>query len=229
MLSPPSAVRPPASASAESLSSISPELRERLVAELAARGVQRRYRAGALLIQEGDLGDTLYIILSGRLRAFAADNNNKEITLGIYGAGDYVGEMSLDGGPRSANVETVETSVCAVVTRDTLRSFIAERPEFAFDLIGRLIRRARMATESARNLALIDTYGRLTRLLNQMAAPQDDGTRRIPERVTHQELANRVACSREMVSRLLKDLESGGYVKVQDRRLVLLKTLPARW
>ncbi|HSV51023.1 MAG TPA: Crp/Fnr family transcriptional regulator [Burkholderiaceae bacterium] len=205
------------------------DLRGTLVEGLAAKGVQRRYRAGALLIQEGDLGDTLYIILSGRLRAFAADNGGKEITLGVYGPGDYVGEMSLDGGPRSANVETVETAVCAVVTRETLRAYIAENPEFAFDLIARLIRRARMATESTRNLALIDVYGRLVRVLNQLATLQADGTRLIAERITHQEMAHRVACSREMVSRLLKDLESGGYIAVKDRRLVLLKTLPARW
>jgi CRP/FNR family cyclic AMP-dependent transcriptional regulator len=203
--------------------------RAALVEGLAAKGVQRRYRSGMLLIQEGDLGDTLYIILSGRLRAFAADNSGKEITLGVYGPGDYVGEMSLDGGPRSANVETVETSVCAVVTRETLRAYISEKPEFAFDVIARLIRRARMATESARSLALIDVYGRLVRLLNQPATPQPDGTRMITERFTHQDMAHRVACSREMVSRILKDLESGGYVHVKERRIVLLKTLPARW
>lgn len=224
--------RAPASRQASAFSSRTPsvsKLPDSLVEGLAAKGVQRRYRRNALLIQEGDLGDTLYIILSGRLRAFAADNAGKEITLGVYGPGDYVGEMSLDGGPRSANVETLETTVCAVVTRETLRTYISENPEFAFELISRLIRRARMATESARNLALIDVYGRLVRLLNQLASPLEDGTRIIAERITHQDLAHRVACSREMVSRLLKDLESGGYIRVVERRLVLLKALPGRW
>lgn len=220
--------RQPTSASSSRNPSVS-KLHNPLVEGLADKGVQRRYRRNALLIQEGDLGDTLYIILSGRLRAFAADNTGKEITLGVYGPGDYVGEMSLDGGPRSANVETLETSVCAVVTRETLRAYIAENPEFAFELIARLIRRARMATESTRNLALIDVYGRLVRLLNQLALPLEDGTRIIAERITHQDLAHRVACSREMVSRLLKDLESGGYIRVVERRLVLLKALPGRW
>ncbi len=96
-------------------------------------------------------------------------------------------------------------------------------------MIARLIRRARLATESVRNLALIDVYGRLTRLLDQLATPQDDGTRWITERVTHQALANHIACSREMISRLLKDLENGGYVRMEGRRLVLLKPLPTRW
>ena len=72
---------------------------------LAAMGVPRRYRRGALLIQEGETGDTLYIVLQGRLRAFLGDDSGKELTLGSYGPLEYVGEMSLDGGPRSANVE----------------------------------------------------------------------------------------------------------------------------
>jgi CRP/FNR family cyclic AMP-dependent transcriptional regulator len=197
---------------------------------LAARGTERTFRRGLALIQEGDLGDTLYIVRSGRLRAFAADQAGKEITLGIYGAGEYVGEMSLDGGPRSANVETLEATTCAVVTRDTLLAYIAENPAFALEMMARLIRRARLATESARSLALIDVYGRMTRLLNELAgSAAPDGTRTIAERLTHQQIASHLACSREMVSRLMKDLENGGYVAVRDKRIVLVKGLPARW
>jgi CRP/FNR family cyclic AMP-dependent transcriptional regulator len=197
---------------------------------LAAMGVPRRYRRGALLIQEGETGDTLYIVLQGRLRAFLGDDSGKELTLGTYGPLEYVGEMSLDGGPRSANVEATEASTCAVVSRATLLAYIADHPEFALELMGRLIRRARLATESARSVALIDVYGRLVRLLNQLAGEADaHGERALRERMTHQELAQHLACSREMVSRLLKDLETGGYIAVRERRLHLLKTLPARW
>ncbi len=197
---------------------------------LAAMGVPRRYRRGALLIQEGETGDTLYIVLQGRLRAFLGDDSGKELTLGTYGPLEYVGEMSLDGGPRSANVEATEASTCAVVSRATLLAYIADHPEFALELMGRLIRRARLATESARSVALIDVYGRLVRLLNQLAGEADaQGERALRERMTHQELAQHLACSREMVSRLLKDLETGGYIAVRERRLHLLKTLPARW
>ncbi|MBW8468316.1 MAG: Crp/Fnr family transcriptional regulator [Thiobacillus sp.] len=197
---------------------------------LAAQGVQRRYRRGALLIQEGDTGDTLYIVLQGRLRAFLADDSGKELTLGTYGPLEYVGEMSLDGGPRSANVEAAEASTCSVISRATLLAYIAAHPEFALVLMARLIRRARLATESARSVALIDVYGRLVRLLNQMAqAPDPHGERMLGERITHQAMAQHLACSREMVSRLLKDLESGGYIAVRERWIWLLKTLPARW
>ncbi len=205
-------------------------LRASTLDQLAAKGELRRYPARTLLIQEGDQGDNIYIVLSGRLRVFSSDNRGKEITLGVYGAAEYVGEMSLDGGPRSASVETLEPTACSVVTRQLLREHIAAQPDFAFDLIARLIRRARLATESARSLALIDVYGRMTRLLDELASePLPDGARRVPLRITHQEIANRVVCSREMVSRLLKDLEQGGYLSLQERRMVLHKRLPARW
>ena len=202
----------------------------RLVKALAAMGQQRRYAARTLLIQEGDLGDNIFVVLRGRVRVFSSDNKGKEITLGIYGANEYVGEMALDGGARSASVEALEATTCSVVTRAQLRSHIAANPDFAFEMMGRLIRRARLATESARSLALIDVYGRLTRLLNELAGPpRADGSRSIQERFTHQELAGRVVCSREMISRLLKDLEQGRYIQTQDRRILLLKNLPARW
>lgn len=205
-------------------------LRATTLDQLAARGELRRYPARTLLIQEGDQGDNIYLVLSGRLRVFSSDNRGKEITLGVYGAAEYVGEMSLDGGPRSASVETLEPTVCSVVTRQLLREHIAAHPDFAFDMMARLIRRARLATESARSLALIDVYGRLTRLLDELASePLPDGSRRIPLRITHQEIAGRVVCSREMVSRLLKDLEQGGYLSMQERHIVLQKRLPARW
>ncbi|MBA4261753.1 MAG: Crp/Fnr family transcriptional regulator, partial [Comamonadaceae bacterium] len=182
------------------------------------------------LIQEGETGDTLYIVLQGRLRAFLGDEAGKELTLGSYGPLEYVGEMSLDGGPRSANVEATEASTCAVVSRATLLAYIAEHPEFALELMARLIRRARLATESARSVALIDVYGRLVRLLNQLAdEPDAQGQRPLRERLTHQQLAQHLACSREMVSRLLKDLETGGYLAVRERWIWLLKPLPARW
>jgi CRP/FNR family cyclic AMP-dependent transcriptional regulator len=211
------------------LAAVPPGLMSESLLALAERGETRRYRKGTLLIQEGDQGDTLFIILSGRLRAFSSGDNDREITYGVYGAGEYIGEMSLDGGPRSASVITLEACVCAVVGRRTLERFIAERPGFAFELLSKVIRRARVATLNARQLALNDVYGRLKLLLGALAVPQPDGTLRVAERLTHLEMSNRLGCSREMVSRLMKDLERGGYVAVLDARIVLSKPLPQRW
>jgi CRP/FNR family transcriptional regulator, cyclic AMP receptor protein len=197
--------------------------------ELVARGDVRRYRKGTLLIQEGDHGDTLFIILSGRLRAFSIGERDREITYGVYKRGEYLGEMSLDGGPRSASVITLEASVCAVVTRRTLEAFIAERPSFAFELLAKVIRRARAATVSTRQLALNDVYGRLKLLLESLAVDGSDGRRTVAERLTHQEIANHLGCSREMVSRQMKDLENGEFIAMVDGHVALLRPLPARW
>ncbi|MBS0435594.1 MAG: Crp/Fnr family transcriptional regulator [Proteobacteria bacterium] len=196
---------------------------------LARQGVLQHYRRGALLIEEGDRGDALFILLAGRLRAFSADLRGREITYGLYGPGEYLGEMSLDGGPRSASVEAVEPSLCAMVTRQTLLAHIAREPAFAFELMAKVIRRARAATLSARQLALEDAYGRLKALLDDAAAAQPDGTRLVGEPMTHREIAARLGCSREMVSRLLKDLAAGGYVTERDGRLQLNAPLPSRW
>jgi CRP/FNR family cyclic AMP-dependent transcriptional regulator len=196
---------------------------------LAQRGMQRRYRTRTMLIEEGEQGGSIYIVLSGRLRVFLADARGREVTLGLHGPGEYVGEMSLDGGPRSASVQAVEPTVCAVVTREAMLRHIAEHPDFAQALIVRLIRRARLATESARSMALLDVYSRLKRMLEARSQAQPDGSRAIAERLTHQAIASEIGCSREMVSRLLKDLEQGGYVVVAQRQLTLLRELPARW
>ena len=201
---------------------------------LARRGTARRYRKGSVLIQEGDLGDTLYIILSGRLRAFSAADNGREITYGVYGPGEYLGEMSLDGGPRSASVMTLEASTCVVLTRQSLTAHIAEHPEFAFELLAKVIRRARAVTLSAKQLALNDVYGRLKLLLESLLPEpgSDDSTPEgggLCERLTHQEIAHRIGCSREMVSRLMKDLEKGGLLTPRPDGLWLPRKLPPRW
>lgn len=199
---------------------------------LAGRGTVRQYRKGTVLMEEGDTGTTLLVVLAGRLRAFSSvsDGTGREITFGVYGPGDLVGEMSLDGGPRSASIVTLAPTACSVLARETVRTFIAEEPEFAFDLLARVIKRARGATRSARGLALTDAYGRLTELLTSIARPSQDGRQRVDERLTHQDIAQRIGCSREMVSRLMKDMETGGYLATDaERRIVLMKALPARW
>lgn len=199
------------------------------VRELAALGTPRRYRTGAPLLYEADRGDTLFVVLEGQVRVFGTDPQEREITFGIVGAGDYFGEMALDGGPRSASVVTLEPTVCALVSRDSLLAYIAKQPSFALDLLSKVTRRARMATNSARNLAFIDVYGRLAQLLAQVAEPQGDGRATLPDSMSHQDIATQIGCTRDMLSRILNDLQSAGYIELQDKRIVLLTKLPARW
>jgi CRP/FNR family cyclic AMP-dependent transcriptional regulator len=191
---------------------------------LAVRGVARSYRKDVVLIEEGSVGDNLYLILSGSLRAYSSDARGREITYGVYGPGEYVGEMSLDGGPRSASVITEAASRLVMITRASLLTHISEHPEFAFELLTKVIRRARAATLSTKQLALNDVYGRLKNLVDDLTR---DGAHL---ELTHQGMAQRLGCSREMVSKLVKDLELGGYLKrVAAGEYQRLKTLPARW
>lgn len=197
---------------------------------LACRGVLRSYRKGALLIHEGDIGDTLFIILAGRLRAFSvSETGDREITYDSYGPGEYVGEMGLDGGPRSAHVEAVEASTCAMVTRRTLQAHLAEQPDFAFELLAKVISRAREATRKLRSMGLSNVYGRLKLLLQQLAAAQPDGSFVIAELPRHWEIAAQLGCGREMVGRVLGDLHRGGYIEYIDKRHLRFRQLPAGW
>ena len=200
------------------------------LAALARRGAAKPHRKGTILIEEGQRGDTLYIILAGRLRAFSASlTSDREITYGSYGAGEYVGELSLDGGLRAASVMTLEPSVCVVVTRATIEAHLAEHPAFAFELLAKVIGRARAATLSARQMALNDVYGRIKLLLESMAGPQALVGWVEEEYITHRGMAALVGCSREMVSRVMKDLETGGRVAPAGAGLRVKLPLPARW
>lgn len=199
-----------------------------VVSAIAARGGVRRYPANAVIISEGDDADSLFIILSGRVKVYASNEAGKEVILNMLGPGEYVGELALDGGTRSASVMTVAPTSFAVVTGANLREFIVEHPDFAQHLIINLIRRLRRITGSVKALALEDVYSRVVGLLNELAQPEGD-ERVIAQRMTQQEIAEHVGSSREMISRIFKDLATGGYMVVESGRIRLLKTLPARW
>ncbi len=123
---------------------------------------------------------------------------------------------------------TVEPTTCAVVNRAQFRDFILANPDFAMHLIERLIHRVRVTTGNLKSLALSDVYGRLVHLLNTLA--QDaDGRHFVPERLTQQDIADRVGASRDMIGKLMKDLVAGGYLAVEDRTITILKKLPTGW
>jgi CRP/FNR family cyclic AMP-dependent transcriptional regulator len=150
------------------------------------------------------------------------------MVLDIYGPGDYVGEMSLDGRPRSASVMTLEQTTCSVLTRDELRAAIEKNPDVAMAIIGTLIERARIATDNVKNLALMDVYGRVARLLLSLAK-EYEGKLVVPEKMTQQDIADRVGASRDMISRIFKDLTIGGYVTIENRQITINRKPPARW
>jgi CRP/FNR family transcriptional regulator, cyclic AMP receptor protein len=196
---------------------------------LACRGTVRSYPKNSVIINEGEAGDALFVLLQGRVKVYSNDSAGREITFNFVDPGDYFAEMCIDGGPRSASVMTMEPAVCSVVSPAAVRQHMSEQPDFAFDLILQVIRRARAATDTARNMALLDVYGRVVVALQ--GPPGHARTERplTLTKITHQSIASRVGASREMVSRLLKDLEKGGYIELGVKRITLLKKLPARW
>lgn len=204
------------------------EISDPMVRELAARGQVRTFPKNAVIINEGDRGDSLYVLLSGKVKVYVSDDDGREMILDIYGPGDYVGEMALDGRPRSASVMTLEPTSCSVVTRDELRSAIGANPDIAMSLIATLIDRARIATDNVKNLALMDVYGRVARLLLSLAK-EEGGKLVVPERMTQQDIADRVGASRDMISRIFKDLTIGGYVTIENRTITIHRKPPARW
>ncbi|HYF40834.1 MAG TPA: Crp/Fnr family transcriptional regulator [Ramlibacter sp.] len=206
------------------LAALTPALRA-----LALRGTIRNYRKNSVIINEGEVGESLFVLLEGRVKVYSNDADGREITYNVVEAGDYFAEMWLDGGPRSASVMTLEPCVCSIVSRSGLRDHLAEEPEFALDLVAQVIRRARAATETARNMALLDVYGRVIHTLESQKGPATPDAPITLSQITHQNIASRVGASREMVSRLLKDLEKGGYIELGVKRITLKKKLPARW
>jgi CRP/FNR family cyclic AMP-dependent transcriptional regulator len=199
------------------------------VRQLAALGRVRTYPKNTVFITEGDSSDSVFVILTGRVKVFISDSEGHEMILDTQGPGEYVGEMALDGNPRSASVMTLEPSTFSVAARDPIREFIRQTPDFALDMISKIIDRARIATSSVKDLALLDVYGRVARLLLNMAVDNGDGKLLIPGKLTQQEIAERVGASRDMVSRIFRDLTAGGYISVENRMITINKKPPARW
>ena len=204
------------------------QLPKPLLDALARHGGVRHFPAHAILINEGDSTDSLYIVLSGRLRAYASDASGREVVLAEHGPGDYLGELSLDGDKRSASVRALEASTCCVVQGPQLRQFLVEQPDFALQLTVKLIRMVRRLTVQVKSLALQDVYGRIARMLMEMSKPQGD-ERVVPLKLTQQDIADRVGSSREMVNRVMKELTAGGYVVLREGRIVVRRKLPSAW
>lgn len=195
---------------------------------LAASGERRHYPRRTRFISEGDEGDAIFVILSGRVKVFASDEQGKEFLFGTYDAGTILGEMALDGQRRSASVEALTDVQCAVVPITVLRQRIADDPVFTLELIRTLIQRSRNTTTFSRRLALDSAYQRLAAMLNERAVVRD-GQRVVAEALSQQAIGERIGASRDMVSKLFKELVKGEYLRHDKQQIVLLRALPARW
>jgi len=196
--------------------------------DFAQHAVTRTFPKNTVVVSEGDRTDSLYIIVSGKVKIYVSDETGKEIVLNESGPGEYFGEMVLDEGPRSASVMTLEPTRFLVVPKEDFREFLAKSPDFSLHLIRKLIKRVRALTNDAKSLALLDVYGRVARMLLDIAVDRD-GVLVIENKPTHQEIASRVGASREMISRILGDLATGGYIEVGRDKITIARALPRTW
>jgi CRP/FNR family cyclic AMP-dependent transcriptional regulator len=203
-------------------------LDEAALRELAPNGTSRVFPARAVILNQGDDTRSFYVLLSGRVKAYLTDEQGRELVVNTIEAGDYFGELVLDGGPRAASVMTLEPCRVYVIPQSDLERLIAAHPEFSRDLVERLIGKVRELTQMVLDLALKDVYSRFLRYVTEHAV-DEDGVRIVPERLTQHEIAARIGGSREMVSRIVRDLSEGGYIAVDGKRIRILRKLPPRW
>ena len=195
---------------------------------LVAFAPVRRHKSRTVIMEKGDAANALYVILEGRVRIFAQGEEDKEVTLNELGIGEYFGELALiTDKPRCASaITTAETRLMAVPKRN-FTEFLATRPDAALRMIHALAEKVRELTQDVERLALQDVYGRLVGLLNERA--EERSGRRVTGPITQQELANLIGASREMISRIFKELKAGDYISLDGKRIVLERDLPARW
>ncbi len=185
------------------------------------------YPKNAVVCMEGDDTTRLFIIESGKVNVYVSGEDGKQVTLNYMGPGEYFGELSLiDDSPRSASVMTVTDSVFLTIGREQLHDFIRQNPDCALVLLQQLTQRIRDLTHSVKDLALLDVYGRVAQLLKRLA--NDDNCISNPK-LTHQEIANMVGASREMVSRVMKELVAGGYIEQVPGAMIIKKRFPVGW
>jgi CRP/FNR family cyclic AMP-dependent transcriptional regulator len=188
--------------------------------------VSRRSAARSTTIMAGgDATDSLYIVLSGRLKVMMSDSDGKEVILSILGPGEFFGEMGLiDDEPRSASVVTIEPCELLAIAKRDFKKCLIENNEMAMAVMRGLVKRLREADRKIGSLALLDVYGRVARLLLDMSE-NVNGEKVVTKRLPKQDIAKMIGASREMVSRVMKDLQTGGYIEMRGSNIVLRDTI----
>lgn len=179
--------------------------------------VKSRFKRGEAIIEQGKKSDFLAIILTGRARVFTTDDRGREVILATMQPGDYIGEMSLiDNEPHSATVRAEVQTDVLVLGRLEFARCLPESTSMAYAVMKGLVRRLRHADGKIESLALMDVYGRVAKCLMEFAVADSFGTAVIRDKVSRQDLAKMVGASREMVSRVMKDLEDRGFIETRS-------------
>jgi len=175
-------------------------------------------------VEQGKKSNALSIILTGRARVVTADTRGREVILATLQPGDYVGEMSLiDDEPHSATVLAEIQTDALILRRPEFARCLPENSSMAYAVMRGLVQRLRHADRKIESLALMDVYGRVARALLEFADEDAEGHAVIRDKVSRQDLAKMVGASREMVSRVMKDLEERGFIETREDGSLLIK------
>lgn len=188
---------------------------------LARVSVAKTFGKHGIVLREGEKSDALYVVASGKVKVILSTGGGKEVILAILGKGEFFGEMApLDQQPRSADVVVMEPTQLIVIGKVDFISCLANNPQIAFRIMQGLIQRLRSADRKIESLALMDVYGRVARTLLELAKPEG-GKLVVGEKLSQQDLADMIGASREMVSRILRDLALSGHIRVEARKIIL--------
>lgn len=189
---------------------------------LARMAVGRKYPRHRTIVHAGDTTDSIFVIVQGRVKVLSGDAEGREVILSFLGEGECFGEMGLiDGAPRSADVVAVEACELLEISRADFTQALAGNPELCLNIMKSLVMRLRQANWKIESLALMDVFGRVAKCLLELSE-EVDGVRLIRSKVTKQDLAKMVGASREMVTRVMKDLEATGYIHIEEGVVVIV-------
>ncbi len=190
------------------------------IGRLAHAARERPYPRNSVILFEDDPGDALYVVNSGQVKVVLIGEDGREVILSVLGAGDFFGEMSLiDDQPRSAHVIAMDDASLLVLRREDFRAALSESPRIALGLLKTLSRRLRRADNKIGALVLLDVFGRVARLLLELADENDGNT--ITQRMTHHTIAQMIGSSRETVSRTMRELQEKGLIEVTRKSIAL--------
>ncbi len=189
--------------------------------------IKRTFTKDSVIILAEEEGESLFIIEDGQVKVSIVSEDGREVILSLLGEGAVFGELSLlDGKPRSANVIATEETSLIMLRRPDFVQILFKMPQIATALLAELATRLRKTDRQIEGLALLDVTSRISETLLQLASEYGKESEKgitLQNRPTHQELANMSGTTRETVSRVLKRLETQGYITCSGRTITILK------
>lgn len=205
---------------------------ERSVDKLLAQCHRRTFAPKAAIIRQGDPAGELYYIINGSVTVLLEDDKGHEIVLAYLNPGDFFGEIGLfnEDANRTALVRARSESEIAQISYKKLRGMTEIYPDLIIAMTSQIARRLRNTNRKLGDLAFMDVYGRVARTLLDLCEQPDAMTHPdgMQVRVTRQELSRLVGCSREMVGKVLKDMEDQKHITANGKNIVVLGVRPKR-